>query len=164
MPVTGERKVSVRFASPDFASALTCSSEMSQFFRRSRLDSASCFMPLCASPPASFRACTPCTAMRIFALGRDQFRAVDLEQRLALAHRLAGDIDVQALDIALELGRDRIDAALVRFDAAGGANHPVQRAQAGGFGPDAQLLHLLGADPDLVGGAGSPSPASSSPS
>ena len=62
-PETGERKVSVRFAAPDFAKARICSSEMSQFLRRSKLDSASCCMPLRASLPASFKASTPWAAM-----------------------------------------------------------------------------------------------------
>jgi hypothetical protein len=38
-------------------------------------------------------------------------------------------IDVQAFDITLEFGRDGIGAALVRLDAAGGADDLVQRAQ-----------------------------------
>ena len=55
---------------------------------------------------------------RVLALRRHQLGAVDLEQRLALGHRLAGDVDMQAFDIPLELGRDREDAPLVRLDAA----------------------------------------------
>src|SRR5574340_1081523 len=35
-----------------------------------------------------------------------------------------------------------------RLDSAGGANEPVQHAQAGDFGPDTQFLDLLGADAD----------------
>ena len=63
MPEAVERKVRVRLASPELASALICSSEMSQLRRRCRLDSASCCMPFCAVPPASFSEATPCMAM-----------------------------------------------------------------------------------------------------
>lgn len=41
---------------------------------------------------------------RVFALRRDQFRAIHFEQRLAFADGLAGDIDVQTFDVALNLG------------------------------------------------------------
>ena len=91
---------------------------------------------------------------RVFALGGNQFRTIDLEQRLPLGDRLTGDIDVQALDVALVLGRDRIDAALVRFDTTGGTDHLVKDPQLGGFRPHTQLLHLLGTDLDLVGRCG----------
>ncbi len=89
---------------------------------------------------------------RVFALGGNQFRAVHLEQRLPLADRLAGHIDMQALDIALELGRNRIHAAFIRLDPTGCADHFVEGAQLRGFGPHAQFLYLLGTDLDLIGG------------
>jgi hypothetical protein len=41
---------------------------------------------------------------RVFALGGDEFRAVNLEQRLALGDRLAGDVHVQAFHVTFELG------------------------------------------------------------
>ena len=63
MPLTGERKVSVRVVVPESASALICASEMSQLRSRCRLASASCCMPACAWPPASFRLPTPCMAI-----------------------------------------------------------------------------------------------------
>ena len=47
MPDTGERNVRVRRASPDWANARTCSSEMSQFLSRARLESARRFMLAC---------------------------------------------------------------------------------------------------------------------
>ena len=61
-PPAGERKVSVRFASPPAARALICSSEMSQLRRRERLASASWRMPDCISALASFMAATPFAA------------------------------------------------------------------------------------------------------
>ena len=87
----------------------------------------------------------------VFALRRHHLGAVHLEQRLALAHGLAGDVDVQPLDIALEPGRDRVHMALVGLDAAGRAHRTAQRAHRGGLGAHAQLLDLLGADADLAG-------------
>jgi hypothetical protein len=86
----------------------------------------------------------------VFALGRDQFRAVDFKQHLALADHLTGHIDLQALDVALELGGDRILAAFVGLDATDRTNDPVERAQADGLGSDAELLNLFGADPELL--------------
>jgi hypothetical protein len=79
-------------------------------------------MAPCASPPASFELVDALRGDGVLALGRDQFRAVDLEQRLAAADRLAGGIDVQALDVALELGGDRVGAAFVDLDPAAGAH------------------------------------------
>jgi hypothetical protein len=59
---------------------------------------------------------------------------------------------VQAFDITLELGRDGIGAAFVRFDAAGGADDACPASATGDLGPDPEFLHFLGADLDLTGG------------
>ncbi len=91
---------------------------------------------------------------RIFALRRHQLWAVDLEQRLALAHGLAGGVDMQAFDVALELGGDGVGQALVGFDAACRAHHLVQVAQADSLNAHPELLNLVGADLDLVGASG----------
>ena len=88
---------------------------------------------------------------RVFALGGNQFRTINLKQRLPLADRLAGDIDVQALDVALELGRNRINAALVRLDPPSGTHHLVEDAQLSGFRPHTQFLHFFSADLDQIG-------------
>ena len=48
-------------------------------------------------------------------LCRDQFGTVHFHQRLAFFYRLAGGIDVEPLDPALELGRYGVQPALVRL-------------------------------------------------
>jgi hypothetical protein len=85
----------------------------------------------------------------VFALSGDQFRAVHLEQRLALGDRLAGDVHVQALHVALELRGDGKAAPLVDLDPTGGAHQLVEDAQFRRLGAHAELLHFLGADLDL---------------
>ena len=87
---------------------------------------------------------------RIFALRRHQFRAVDLEQRLALADRLAGGVDEELLHPAFELRRDGEDAPLVDLDAADGLDDLVQRTHRRRLAPHAELLHLVDADLDLA--------------
>ena len=92
-PATGERSVTVPHVARA-ASATTSSGEG----------------PSCAAVPVPTRPTASCRrgfAARILhrlralhgdgvlALGRDEFGAVDLEQRLALGHRLPGGIDVQ---------------------------------------------------------------------
>jgi hypothetical protein len=92
----------------------------------------------------------------VFALGGDQFRAVHLEQRLALGDRLAGDVHVQALHVTLELRGDGKAAPLIDLDAAGSA--PACRGRAV---PLPRYAHrasaLLGADLDRLAAAVSPS-------
>src|SRR6185369_13955732 len=65
-------------------------------------------------------------------------------------HGLAGDVDVQAFDIALELRRDGIDVTFIGLDPPGRPHGLAERAQRGDFGPHTQLLDLFGADADLV--------------
>jgi len=86
---------------------------------------------------------------RVFALGGNEFGAVDLEQGLAAAHRLAGGVHVQPLHITFELGRDAVDATLVWLDAAARAHHACQRPNRGGLGAHAELLDFLGTDAHL---------------
>jgi hypothetical protein len=96
----------------------------------------------------------------VFTLGGDQFRAVHLEQRLALGDRLAGDVHVQALHVAFELRGDGKAAPLIDLDAAGSAHLLVEGAQFRCLGTHAELLHFLGADLDRVGcGLSSASPS-----
>ena len=90
----------------------------------------------------------------IFTLRRHELRAVDLEQRLAFADGLASDIDMQPFDIALELRRDGVHAALVDLDPAGDTHRFAQQPQACDFSAHTQLLDLLGADPDLLRATG----------
>ena len=87
----------------------------------------------------------------IFTLGRHQLRAVNLEQRLALGDRLAGDAHMQPFYIAFKLGRDGKQSALVGLDAPGRAHRAVQAAQLCSLAAHAELLHLVGTDFDLVG-------------
>jgi len=82
----------------------------------------------------------------VFALGRDQFRAVYLEQRLAATDRLVGGVDVKPLDIAFELGGHRCQTAFVDFDATTGADRLVEHLQLGWFDLDTHFLDFLGAD------------------
>ncbi len=81
-------------------------------------------------------------------LRRDQLGRVDLEQRLAAAHRLAGEVDVQLLDEAGELRRDLRDARLVEGDHADGPHLVLQRAHVDGTERDAELADLIGREPD----------------
>ena len=63
MPDTGERNVMVRWVSPVATKALICSSEMSQFLSRCKLDATSRAMPNWAGLSAPLSAAAPCTAM-----------------------------------------------------------------------------------------------------
>ncbi len=86
----------------------------------------------------------------VLALGGDQFRAVDLEQRLALGDRLAGDVHVQAFHVTFELRGNGKAAPLVDLNPTGRAHLLVEDAQFRRLGAHAELLHFLGADPDGV--------------
>src|SRR5215471_15425943 len=85
-------------------------------------------------------------ATRYSLLGEQEIGTVDLEQRVAAAHGLAGRVDIQFLDPALEFRIDDADAALIgryRTDRA----HRMRHAAAGnGFGAHAERLYALGAD------------------
>ena len=62
----------------------------------------------------------------VFALCRDQFRAVHLEQRLSLADNLPGNADMQTLDVAFELRRDGVQTTFVRLNPTSHADDLVQ--------------------------------------
>ncbi|MPM78877.1 hypothetical protein SDC9_125892 [bioreactor metagenome] len=100
---------------------------------------------------SSFEGLEPLGGNCVFTLCRNQFRAIDLEQRLSLAHRLTGDIDMQAFDIAFEFGGNCKDAALVWFNPTRGSHNFVEGAQLGGLSTHPELLHFLDTDLDLVG-------------
>ena len=72
---------------------------------------------------------------QVLLLGGDEFGAVDREQRIALLHVLAGEVHVEALDVALELRVHVSEAPLVGRHAADRADGAV----------DARLAHLLAA-------------------
>ena len=75
-------------------------------------------------------------------LRRDQLGRVDLEQRLPVAHGLAGEIDVQPLDESAELRCDLHDARLVEVDDAHGADLIFERPHVSGAEGDAELADL----------------------
>ena len=56
---------------------------------------------------------------------------------------------MQALNIALKLGRNHGHAALIGLHSTGGTHGSVQAAKLGGLGPHTEFLHFLGADVDL---------------
>jgi hypothetical protein len=87
----------------------------------------------------------------VFLLGGQEVRAVDVQQGLSPADGLPGGVDVEALDPALELGRDRVDPAFVHLDAAEHPHVADQDAGGHGLGPHAQLLDFLRDDRDVPG-------------
>jgi len=72
----------------------------------------------------------------------------------ASVRRLAGGIDIKLFDIALKLGSDAGQAALVQLELAGGADHPGHFTQCNRLGLDPQFLHFVEADLELPGGSG----------
>ena len=127
MPETGERKVSVRRASPDLRQGLDLLFGNVPVLQAQQAGVGQLLHAVLRLAAGVLQRFDALRGDRVFALRRNQFRAVHLEQRLALADRLAGGIDVQALDLALELRRDGVQAALVGLDPAGGADHLVER-------------------------------------
>ncbi len=83
---------------------------------------------------------------QVLLLRRDEVRAVYLHQRLAARDRLAGGVDVQLLDPALEARRDLVEQPLVRLDGAHGAHGAAQLARLDRFAAHAEELHLVEAD------------------
>jgi hypothetical protein len=93
----------------------------------------------------------------ILALRQHQIGAVDLEERFAALHRLAGRVDVKFFDPALEFWIDNADAALVGRHGADRAHRMRHVAASDGFGAHAEHLNAFGADLDdagLTGGVG----------
>ncbi len=89
----------------------------------------------------------------------NELGAVHLEQGLALGDWLAGDVHVQALDVALELRRNGIHAALVGFHPPGGAHRRqvdrdrvghVDRVAAAEGGRHRDIPLAAGGEHDLV--------------
>ena len=86
----------------------------------------------------------------VLLLGQLQLRADELEHDLAALHHVAGLVDLQMLHPAVELRGDDDLAGFVRLYGAGRADGAGQWADSGSFGLDAELLHLVEADPDDV--------------
>ena len=82
-------------------------------------------------------------------LGREELRAVEREQRLALAHRLAQAVGVELADPAADLERDVGQAALVVGHPAHRAHRHGERPQLRPGGGDADLLAPPGVEHDL---------------
>ena len=80
---------------------------------------------------------------QIFLLRRDQVGTVDVHQWLTRSHRLAGGIDVELLDPAVELRGNGVQQALVRLHRRHRPYRAPEIAQGDRFGFHAELLHLV---------------------
>ena len=88
----------------------------------------------------------PLGCSQILALGVYQRWGVDLEQNLALRHRIAGGLYAQGFDPAFHPGVDVAHGVLVVLDVADGLDAPLQHAALRRRGAQAQVLHHRRAD------------------
>ena len=75
-------------------------------------------------------------------LGHHKLRSVDLHQRLTAPHGLAGRVDVELVDPALELGVHDVKTPLVGLDGADGTNRAVEQPPLDWRGLDSEFLHF----------------------
>src|SRR5438477_4161422 len=83
---------------------------------------------------------------QVLLLGGDQLRAIDRQQWLAPVHRLAGEVYIQLLDVALVLGLDDLPPPLVNGHAADGAQSAAADAGRHRLAPDTEQLRTLWSD------------------
>ena len=74
----------------------------------------------------------------------DQFGTVHIHQRIAFFYRLAGGVDIEPLDPALEFWRYRIQAALVRLYRGHCPHGAGEFAQRDSLRSYPQLLYFFG--------------------
>ena len=86
-------------------------------------------------------AVTLCPCRQILALGVHQRRRVDLEQRLALRHRIAGGLHAQGADPTFNPSVNVLHGVLVVLNVAHGLDAPLQHAAFGDGNADAEVLH-----------------------
>src|SRR5438046_6102695 len=147
-PAMGEWMVSVRRACPLSSSSRICCGERSQ--RRSR--SAGARERSRGHPRLGERALPepPLRLARqeILALRGQELRAVEGEERVALADRLPGVVRLQLLDEAAHLERYLREPPLVEVEPADGADHLLDRAALGRAPGEADRLLLGGVEAD----------------
>src|SRR3989442_14618015 len=84
----------------------------------------------------------------LLALSGQELRAVEGEERIALADGLPGVVRLELLDVAAHLERHLSELPLIEVEPADGADHLLDRAALGRAPGEADRLLLVGVETD----------------